>query len=81
MPDLPATRLTPALLPVGGSISDVLEHPEDRDWVGIDLVAGQTVEITLEGIGGGLSDTILMLHNPRGGELVGNDDYRGAPGG
>ena len=78
MPDLPATRLTPALVPLGGSYDDRLETAGDRDWIGVDLVAGQSYRLSVAGRGGApLDDPEMRLFDPLGGQLAYNDDSDG----
>ena len=52
-----------------------LEDRNDEDWIRVDLVAGETYEINLAGIGdNGVPDTVLKLFNSAGELLASHDD-------
>ena len=52
-----------------------LDHKEDEDWIRVDLVAGETYDISLAGNGdNGAADTVLKIFNSAGEEVAGNDD-------
>ena len=75
MPDLPADITTPALINVGGTYSDRLEVVGDRDWVRVNLTAGQAYTITLNATGADpLNDPFLYLYDAAGGLLRSDDD-------
>lgn len=78
MPDLPSTRLTTAVVAIGGTYDDQLERATDRDWIGVDLVAGQTYALGVAGWGGTpVTDPEMSLFDPLGGFLAYNDDASG----
>ena len=52
-----------------------MDHKEDEDWIRVDLVAGETYDISLAGNGdNGAADTVLKIFNSAGEEVAGNDD-------
>jgi hypothetical protein len=62
---------------VGGSVTGEIEVPDDQDWFGIELEAGQRVVIDLEGSpsnAGSLRDPYLTVYGPGGGLVASNDD-------
>lgn len=61
---------------VGDTFSGELDYSGDRDWVAVDVVAGQTYQINLTGpsSGGTLSDPYLRLYDDNGGFVGENDD-------
>ena len=72
MPDIPGNSSTTTVITIGGTVSDVLEVIGDHDWIRVDLVAGQKVTITLNGIT--LVDPYLRLRDASGNLLAQNDD-------
>ena len=72
MPDIPGNSSTTTVITIGGTVSDVLEVIGDHDWIRVDLVAGQKVTITLNGIT--LVDPYLRLRDASGTLLAQNDD-------
>lgn len=78
MPDLPADSSTPATIIPGDDLLDVIETAGDRDWIRIDLTAGQVVQIAVTGSGeGALDDPILSIRDAEGDILGANDDANG----
>lgn len=76
MADLPADATTPAVIAPGGVLLDAIERRGDRDWVRIDLDAGQVVAISVEGWGEDpLGDSYLRIRGPGGKVIEANDDY------
>ncbi|MEM8699994.1 MAG: PPC domain-containing protein, partial [Pseudomonadota bacterium] len=76
IPDNPSTG---AVIQVGGTRVERLDYAGDEDWFRLDLAAGQTVQISLDGVGGdALSDPYLRLYDSDAGLLAFNDD--GGPG-
>lgn len=54
-------------VPVGGSVSGVVDFTGDTDFYTVNLVAGQTYLFSLMGSGGTpLNDSLLVLFNPNG---------------
>ena len=47
--DFAGDSTTTARLEIGGSISSVQQNTSDRDWIGFDATAGQTVRFSVEG--------------------------------
>lgn len=79
MADLPAKITTPARIAAGESYSGALGFRGDRDWIRLEMAAGETVRITLKGEGArGIEDPLLSVHGPKGAFLESNDD--GGPG-
>ena len=77
--DLPADVTTPATLALGGTFSNELEVVGDRDWIAVELVAGQRYAISLNGTGASpLSDPLVRLYDAAGDLVAENDD--GGPG-
>lgn len=77
--DAPAGTGTPYAITVGDIFSGTLDVAGDRDWVAVDLVAGETYNINLTGSASGdgtLSDPYLRLYDSLGG-LVDLDDDDG----
>ena len=72
MPDIPGNISTTSVITVGGSLSDTLEVNGDHDWIRVDLVAGQKVTITLDGIT--LVDPYLRLYDASGTTLLAEND-------
>jgi len=62
---------------VNGSRTGSIEANGDHDWIGVQLVAGQTYVMRLQGSPSGngtLPDSYLRLHNSAGTLLLENDD-------
>jgi Ca2+-binding RTX toxin-like protein len=76
MADIAGDSTTTTLIAVGGTLNDSLEVEGDHDWVRLELVAGQTVTITLEGAGAApLEDPLLRVRDSAGVEIASNDDF------
>ncbi|TGD63292.1 hypothetical protein EYC08_13425 [Tabrizicola sp. WMC-M-20] len=73
--DVPGSAATPARIAVGDTFTGSLTEG-DRDWVAVELSAGQTYVFTAYGTGGGagLSDPQLALHDGSGTWVAFNDD-------
>lgn len=68
---------TSATMSVGDRFEGRLSVAGDTDWIGIDLVAGQSYVFTVFGTGGrgvGLEDSILRLRTETGSAIATNDD-------
>lgn len=77
--DLPADQSTTANLALGETFSNQLEVVGDRDWIRVELVAGQRYAISLDGSGAdALSDPLVRLYDASGNLIGENDD--GGPG-
>ena len=73
--DAAASVETAYTMSVGDGFEGVLSTRSDRDWVAVELVAGRSYDIRLEGIGaGGVTDTMLKVYNAAGKEVASNDD-------
>jgi serralysin len=79
VPDIAGDNTTTSSISVGSSVSSSIETPNDHDWFRIELVAGQTITITLNGTGATpLSDPYLRLRDASGNVLAQNDDSGGS---
>jgi hypothetical protein len=77
VPDIAASIATTANIQVGGTFNGALETYGDRDWIRVNLTAGQTVQIDLGGSGvNAVNDTYLRLYSPNG-TLIDQDDDSG----
>jgi hypothetical protein len=77
--DVPADQSTPISLALGGTYDGELEVVGDRDWIRVELTAGQRYAISLTGSGGSsLSDPLVRLYDASGNLVAENDD--GGPG-
>ncbi len=72
MPDIAGNSSTTSTISVGGVLSDQLEVLGDRDWVRIELTAGQKITVSLDGLT--LEDAYLRLRDASGNLLTENDD-------
>ena len=69
-----ANAQTTANIAVGGVLSSAIDVSGDHDWIRLNLVAGQTVQIRVNITGFTLGDSVLDLRNAAGGLLDRNDD-------
>lgn len=77
--DAPASIATPYSISVGDTFTGSIGAVGERDWVAVNLVAGQAYTFSLSGSAGGggtLSDPRLYLMNNSGTETAGNDADR-----
>lgn len=72
MADIPGNQTTTLTISVGGSINDTLEVAGDHDWVRIELVAGQSISVSLRGVT--LEDPYLRIRDANGNVVYENDD-------
>ena len=76
--DFPATTSTTGAVTVGGEVSGKIERGEDRDWFAVELEAGRTYLIDLEGSptgAGTLWDPYLRgIHDADGDLIPGTTD-------
>ena len=66
---------TSGTVPVGGSVTDEIDYPNERDWFAVTLVAGTTYRIDLEGQSNGagtLYDPYLHGVYDSHGDLIGD---------
>ena len=73
--DYDNTTSTNGYLEVGGTVEGTLEVNGDRDWLRINLVAGNVYSFAVEGQT--LDDTYLRFYDSNGTLLEENDDYNG----
>lgn len=79
--DAPAGTSTPYSISTGDTFTGTISSASERDWVAVNMVAGQTYTISLSGTdggGGSLTDPRLYLMNSFGAPVGDNDD--GGPG-
>ena len=72
MVDIPGDATTTRSITVGGSITDTLEVVGDHDWVRIQLNAGQSISVFLDGLT--LVDPYLRIRDNSGNVIYENDD-------
>ena len=67
---------TSYMMAVGGMFEGNLDGAMDSDWVAVELEAGTTYRISLTAGTGddAASDTVLALHDSKGGMIASNDD-------
>lgn len=73
MVDIPGDATTTRTISLGGSATETLETGGDRDWFRINLVAGQQISVTLQGIT--LADPIIRIRDAGGNILYQGDDW------
>lgn len=73
--DLAADSGTTGSIGLDTSVTQTLEVRGDHDWFALDLAAGQTVRVTLDGLT--LADPYLRLRDATGALLAANDDANG----
>ena len=82
--DYLSTTQTTGTVEVGGSATGEIETSKDFDWFAVDLVAGHTYVIDLEGTdsgGGALQDPVLRgLYDADGNRIAGARDNDGGTG-
>ena len=82
--DYSSTTQTTGAVVVGGSATGEIETSKDFDWFAVDLVAGHTYVIDLEGAdsgGGALQDPVLRgLYDADGNRIAGARDNDGGAG-
>ena len=82
--DYSSTTQTTGTVAVGGSATGEIETSKDFDWFAVDLVAGHTYVIDLEGTdsgGGALQDPVLRgLYDVDGNRIAGARDNDGGTG-
>ena len=72
---------TPLTLSVGARFQGTLDSKFDEDWIRVDLLAGKTYDITLQGIGPDAdTDTVLRIYNSEGEQVGFHDDVDYAAG-
>lgn len=77
--DVAGSSATTAHLTLGTSTYGTSDATGDHDWYAITLIAGQSYDFRLLGVGRSpVSDTFLALRDASGSELASNDDGGGA---
>ena len=60
---------------VGDGFKGMLDSRFDEDWIRVELVAGKSYDIRLQGVGlDAVADTVLKIFNSEGEEVAFNDD-------
>ena len=81
--DIPADATTEAVIEVGSSFSSELNFTGDRDWIALEVQAGTTYTVSLDGedfvrddgtVASALDDTYLYVYDADGSEIARNDD-------
>lgn len=74
--DVVANANTTASIEVGQQFSGKIERATEKDWIAVELEAGQKYSITMQGEGGSgkLNDTFLRIRNDNGQSVAQNDD-------
>ncbi|WP_195822435.1 M10 family metallopeptidase C-terminal domain-containing protein [Roseobacter sp. MH60115] len=74
--DAAGNASTSAQLDVGEQFKGSISSANEKDWIAVELEAGETYTITMsgDGSGGQISDTFLKLINPNGDSVAQNDD-------
>ena len=73
--DAAASTTTAYSISVGDEFEGVLSTGSDEDWVAVNLVAGKSYDIRLEGRGAeAVTDTMLKVFNAAGREVASHDD-------
>ncbi|MFC3180829.1 M10 family metallopeptidase C-terminal domain-containing protein [Cypionkella sinensis] len=77
--DVADNTATTARLTLGTSTYGTIGASGDHDWYAVTLVAGQTYDFRVLGVGRApVADTLLTLRNASGTQLLSNDDAGGA---
>ena len=72
---------TAAMMSAGDTFEGNLDNKNDEDWIRIELTAGMVYTFSLSGAAdGGSNDTVLSLHDSKGGLIESNDDIDGPKG-
>ncbi len=75
MSDVPANTNTTAQLSIGQTITGEIDFAGDRDWVRMELAAGEWVQVTQRGIGSdGIEDSYLRVYDANGALITGDDE-------
>ena len=72
MVDIPGNATTTSTISVGGTVNNQLEVVGDHDWFKINLTAGQSISVSLDGLT--LVDPYLKIYDQSGNLLDENDD-------
>ena len=81
MMDAAASTETAAMMSAGDTFEGSLSSKSDEDWIRIELTAGMVYTFSLSGAAvDGSNDTVLSLHDSKGGLIESNDDIDGPKG-
>ena len=72
MADIPGDQTTTTSISLGGSLNSAIDVVGDHDWIAINLVAGQAVDIGITL--GTLQDSYLTIRDSSGTEIKSDDD-------
>ena len=72
MVDIAGNVSTTTTVTVGSTTSNILEQIGDHDWFRVNLTAGQSISVTVNGVT--LEDSYLWIRNSSGALLFENDD-------
>ncbi len=75
MSDTPANTNTSVELHIGQTITGEIDFAGDRDWVRMDLAAGEWVQVIQRGVGAdGIADSYLRVYDADGALITGDDE-------
>jgi len=73
--DIAGDNTTTSVVPVGSTTNGSIEVGGDHDWFQISLTAGQSIQVTMNGLGlGALEDPFLRIRDSIGTIIFENDD-------
>ena len=83
--ELASNTSTTGTVTVGGSTTDMLDYPDDEDWLAVALGAGKTYRIDVKGsaqddYGGTLNDPSLTVFDGDGNAIDSAEDDNGGVG-
>ena len=79
MVDIPGNSTTTTVISVGSTTNGSVEVGGDHDWFKISLSAGQTIQVTMNGLGlSALEDPYLRIRDSTGAVIFENDDSGGS---
>lgn len=74
MVDIPGDNSTTASMVVGEVFEGELELAGDKDWIAITLTGGKSYSISLSGLTGGPTDTLVRVYDSNGAIVATDDD-------
>ena len=73
--DIPGNSTTGSTVTVGSTTNGSIESGGDHDWFRVDLTAGQSIQVTMNGLGASaLEDPYLRIRDANGTIIYENDD-------
>lgn len=72
--DVAASSSTTASVTVGDIYLGTISEASDKDWIEVELVAGQTYVFTANGTASGISDTSLAIYDSGATQVAANSD-------